>query len=88
VTSPLLEVSDLSKHFLKDDQEVVALRDFTLTVEQGSFVTVLAAAAAVSPPCSTWSPGCCGRPTARSPTAAARSTAPAGSSATSPRAIR
>ncbi len=37
----LLEVDDLSKHFLKDEREIVALRDFTLRVDQGSFVTLL-----------------------------------------------
>ncbi|KIH98237.1 nitrate ABC transporter ATP-binding protein [Streptomonospora alba] len=39
--SSLLDVRGLTKQFVKDDTGVVALRDFDLQVEKGSFVTVL-----------------------------------------------
>lgn len=39
--SALLEVSGLTKQFVKDDTGILALRDLSLTVEEGSFVTVL-----------------------------------------------
>ncbi|MDT0301382.1 ABC transporter ATP-binding protein [Streptomonospora wellingtoniae] len=39
--STLLEVRGLTKQFVKDDTGIVALRDFDLQVEQGSFVTIL-----------------------------------------------
>ncbi len=39
--SALLEVEGLSKRFVKDDTATVALRDFNLSVEEGSFVSVL-----------------------------------------------
>ena len=37
----LLEVDGLTKQFVKDDAGILALRDLTLSVEEGSFVTVL-----------------------------------------------
>ncbi|MFC4496965.1 ABC transporter ATP-binding protein [Streptomyces ovatisporus] len=37
----VLAAERLTKQFAKDDQAIVALRDFTLSVEEGSFVTVL-----------------------------------------------
>ncbi|WP_069814257.1 ABC transporter ATP-binding protein [Streptomyces sp. TP-A0874] len=37
----LLHTEGLTKQFAKDDTAIVALRDFSLTVEEGSFVTVL-----------------------------------------------
>ncbi|MEO3872795.1 ABC transporter ATP-binding protein [Nonomuraea sp. B12E4] len=37
----ILRLEALSKQFVKDDVGIVALRDFTLEVEEGSFVTVL-----------------------------------------------
>lgn len=37
----VLSAEKLTKQFVKDDSAVVALRDFALTVEEGSFVTVL-----------------------------------------------
>jgi NitT/TauT family transport system ATP-binding protein len=37
----ILEVRGLTKQFVKDDQGIVALRDFDLSIEEGSFVTVL-----------------------------------------------
>jgi NitT/TauT family transport system ATP-binding protein len=37
----VLRVDGLTKHFAKDDAAVVALRDFSLDIEEGSFVTVL-----------------------------------------------
>lgn len=37
----LLRTDGLTKHFAKDDVAVVALRDFSLDIEEGSFVTVL-----------------------------------------------
>ncbi|MQA95840.1 MAG: ATP-binding cassette domain-containing protein [Streptosporangiales bacterium] len=40
-TTELLRIDGLTKQFVKDDMGVVALRDFSLTVERGSFVTVL-----------------------------------------------
>ncbi|MEU4479027.1 ABC transporter ATP-binding protein [Micromonospora sp. NPDC023966] len=39
--APVMEVQGLSKHFRKDDEELIALRDVDLTVEQGSFVVLL-----------------------------------------------
>ncbi|GAA4917020.1 ABC transporter ATP-binding protein [Streptomonospora salina] len=39
--STLLDVQGLTKQFVKDDTGIVALRDFDLQVDQGSFVTVL-----------------------------------------------
>lgn len=39
--TPVLQITGLSKHFRKNDTEIVALRDFDLTVEAGSFVTIL-----------------------------------------------
>lgn len=39
--STLLDVRGLTKQFVKDDTGVVALRDFDLQVQKGSFVTVL-----------------------------------------------
>jgi NitT/TauT family transport system ATP-binding protein len=41
VTAPVIEARDLGKSFLKGDRNIVALRGFSLTVEQGSFVCVL-----------------------------------------------
>lgn len=38
---PILQISGLAKHFRKGDTEIVALRDFDLTVQPGSFVTIL-----------------------------------------------
>lgn len=37
----IMEVQGLSKHFRKDDEELIALRDVDLTVEQGSFLVLL-----------------------------------------------
>jgi len=37
----VLRVDGLTKHFAKDDAAIVALRDFSLDIEEGSFVTVL-----------------------------------------------
>ncbi|WP_199430761.1 ABC transporter ATP-binding protein [Qaidamihabitans albus] len=37
----LLQTKELTKQFAKDDVATVALRDFTLSIEEGSFVTVL-----------------------------------------------
>jgi NitT/TauT family transport system ATP-binding protein len=37
----ILHVDGLTKQFAKDDTAVVALRDFSLDIEEGSFVTVL-----------------------------------------------
>jgi NitT/TauT family transport system ATP-binding protein len=37
----VLSAEKLTKQFVKDDTAVVALRDFALSVEEGSFVTVL-----------------------------------------------
>lgn len=39
--TPILDIAGLSKGFRKGDVEIVALRDFDLTVEAGSFVTIL-----------------------------------------------
>lgn len=39
--TPVLEIRGLAKHFRKKDIEIVALRDFELTVESGTFVTIL-----------------------------------------------
>ncbi len=39
--APVLEITGLAKHFRKKDVEIVALRDFDLTVEAGTFVTIL-----------------------------------------------
>ncbi|RNL85711.1 ABC transporter ATP-binding protein [Halostreptopolyspora alba] len=39
--STLIEVRGLTKRFVKDETGIVALRDFGLEVEKGSFVTVL-----------------------------------------------
>jgi NitT/TauT family transport system ATP-binding protein len=39
--TPVLEIQGLAKHFRKKDIEIVALRDFDLTVEAGTFVTIL-----------------------------------------------
>nr|MDT0658986.1 ABC transporter ATP-binding protein [Micromonospora sp. DSM 115978] len=39
--SPVLEVRKLSKHFTKDGQDLVALRDFDLAVEPGTFLVLL-----------------------------------------------
>lgn len=39
--SAVLEIKDLGKRFVRGDQATVALRDFNLTIEQGSFVTIL-----------------------------------------------
>ncbi|MUL41994.1 ABC transporter ATP-binding protein [Streptomonospora sp. PA3] len=39
--STLLDVQGLTKQFVKDDTGIVALRDFNLQVEKGSFVTIL-----------------------------------------------
>jgi sulfonate transport system ATP-binding protein len=41
VTTPVLQARELGKSFLKGDRSIVALRGFSLTVEQGSFVCVL-----------------------------------------------
>lgn len=41
MTNAVLEVSGLAKHFRKDDREIVALSEFSLTVEAGTFVTIL-----------------------------------------------
>lgn len=41
MTASVLEVRDLGRSFLKGDRNIVALRGFSLTVEQGSFVCVL-----------------------------------------------
>jgi NitT/TauT family transport system ATP-binding protein len=37
----VLETENLTKQFARDDQATVALRDFTLSIDEGSFVTVL-----------------------------------------------
>lgn len=37
----LLEATALEKSFLKDEKRIVALRDFDLAVDEGSFVTIL-----------------------------------------------
>jgi NitT/TauT family transport system ATP-binding protein len=37
----ILEVEGLTKEFQRDDVATVALRDFNLTIEQGTFVTIL-----------------------------------------------
>lgn len=39
--SAVLSAEGLTKQFAKDDQAIVALRDFSLTVEEGGFLTVL-----------------------------------------------
>jgi len=39
--SPVLQTEGLTKQFAKDDVAVVALRDFSLDIKEGSFVTVL-----------------------------------------------
>jgi NitT/TauT family transport system ATP-binding protein len=39
--SAVLEVRDLAKHFTKDGQDLVALRDFDLAVEPGTFLVLL-----------------------------------------------
>ncbi len=39
--APVLEINGLAKHFRKKDVEIVALRDFDLTVQAGTFVTIL-----------------------------------------------
>lgn len=39
--STVFEVRNVSKHFSKDDQELVALRDVNLTVDNGSFLVLL-----------------------------------------------
>lgn len=39
--SSVLEVEKLTKEFQRDNTATVALRDFSLTIEQGTFVTVL-----------------------------------------------
>ncbi|WP_329319924.1 ABC transporter ATP-binding protein [Streptomyces sp. NBC_01262] len=41
VGSSVLEVSRLTKQFVKDDMGIVALRDLSLGIEEGCFVTVL-----------------------------------------------
>ena len=41
MTAPVLQTRDLGKSFLKGDRYIVALRGFSLTVDQGSFVCVL-----------------------------------------------
>ena len=38
---PVIETSDLGRSFLKGDRNIVALRGFSLNVEQGSFVCVI-----------------------------------------------
>src|SRR5690606_32252246 len=37
----VLEIEQLTKEFQRDDVATVALREFSLTIERGSFVTVL-----------------------------------------------
>jgi NitT/TauT family transport system ATP-binding protein len=37
----VLQVDGLTKHFAKNENAIVALRDFSLDIEEGSFVTVL-----------------------------------------------
>ncbi|MEU6355227.1 hypothetical protein ABZ896_38945 [Streptomyces sp. NPDC047072] len=37
----VLEVRDLSKQFVKDDLGIIALRELSLEIEEGDFVTVL-----------------------------------------------
>jgi NitT/TauT family transport system ATP-binding protein len=37
----VLEISNLEKSYLKGEKRIVALRDFSLCIEQGSFVTIL-----------------------------------------------
>lgn len=37
----VLEIRDLGKRFVRGDQATVALRNFNLTIDQGSFVTIL-----------------------------------------------
>lgn len=39
--SAALEIVNLEKSYLKDDKRIIALRSFNLTVEEGSFVTIL-----------------------------------------------
>ncbi|MGW3607756.1 MULTISPECIES: ABC transporter ATP-binding protein [unclassified Micromonospora] len=41
MSAAVIEVQGLSKHFRKDDEELIALRDVDLTVEQGSFLVLL-----------------------------------------------
>ena len=41
MTAPVLQTRDLGKSFLKGDRYIVALRGFSLAVDQGSFVCVL-----------------------------------------------
>ncbi|NIJ14541.1 NitT/TauT family transport system ATP-binding protein [Saccharomonospora amisosensis] len=41
MTATLLQTRELTKQFAKNDVATVALRDFTLSIEEGSFVTVL-----------------------------------------------
>lgn len=37
----VLEIANLEKSYLKGEKRIVALRDFSLSIEQGSFVTIL-----------------------------------------------
>lgn len=39
--TPIIEARSLSKYFLKDEQQIVALRACDVTIEEGSFVTIL-----------------------------------------------
>lgn len=39
--TPVIDVAEVSKHFLKDERGIVALDDLTLTVAEGSFVVLL-----------------------------------------------
>ncbi|MEU5567567.1 MULTISPECIES: ABC transporter ATP-binding protein [Micromonospora] len=41
MSAAVIEVQGLSKHFRKDDEELIALRGVDLTVEQGSFLVLL-----------------------------------------------
>lgn len=38
---PVLEVTDLEKKFPKGDKYILALRDFSLSISEGSFVAIL-----------------------------------------------
>ena len=39
--SPVLAAEAVTKQFAKDDAAIVALREFTVSIEEGTFVTVL-----------------------------------------------
>lgn len=39
--APIIEARSLSKHFLKDEQHIVALQSCNVAIEEGTFVTIL-----------------------------------------------